>query len=118
MPIILVGHYHLFLLSNDGVPSIGKHTIIRRKLKRAEGSVAVSRKLTATEIILISIGSLCGCLAALACFFACANKGFLSNRGSINTHLVDNKVGKGDERSWNMNPVRASALKAHNVNGV
>ena len=33
-------------------------------------------------------------------------------------HLVDNKVGKGDERSWNMNPVRASALKAHNVNGV
>merc|ERR1711871_514126 len=118
VPRILVGHYHLFLLSSDGVPSIGKHTVIKRNLKHAEGNVVLTRKLTITEIILISIGSFCGCLAALACFCACANKGIFMNRRSMNTHLVDNKVGKHDERSWNMNPVRASALKAHNVNGV
>lgn len=118
VPIILVGHYHLFLLSRDGVPSVGKHTIIGRREKRVEGNVDLHGALTATAIVIISIGTLCGCVALLACFFACLKTGIFTNRRNINNHLVDNKVGKNDERSWNMNPVRASALKAHNVNKV
>ncbi len=112
IPIILAGQYHLFLISNDGVPSVAKHTVITRPIQK--DTVVVKRrndrtKLTNTEIVLIAlIGVICTCFFCFGVVFSYSKVQMRRRENSKN--LVDNDKNNSDERQWNMNPARESVL--------
>merc|ERR1712146_598554 len=69
IPTILAGHYHLFLVSSDGVPSVAKHTIITRPNHKDTFEVNGGNKrikLTDFEVALIALIGFIG--TCLICF--------------------------------------------------
>ena len=117
IPKLLAGHYHLFLISDKGVPSIAKHTIITHPMQDNRPSVHDDPnngiKLTTLEIVLIVfMGFICiffVAFAGLSCTAA------MNKRRSVNNskRLLENDGYNvtEDGRQWKMNPARASAIK-------